>query len=85
MIREGNSPDSHATWLNDIEYREEYVSEAAKLETAAAFLIGREAMDLTQSKLAKRAGTSKHTLRSWKGATPIPRSAMSDDCSAACG
>ena len=59
MTREGNAPDSHATWLNDIEYREEYVSETAKLETAAAFLIGREAMDLTQSKLAKRAGTSQ--------------------------
>ena len=59
MTREDNAPDSHATWLNDIEYREEYVSETAKLETAAAFLIGREAMDLTQSKLAKRAGTSQ--------------------------
>ena len=59
MIREGSTPDSHATWLNDIEYREEYGSETAKLEMAASFLIGREAMDLTQSKLAKLAGTSQ--------------------------
>ena len=55
----GNTPGSHETWLNDIEYREEYGSEMAKLEMAASFLIGREAMDLTQSKLAKRAGTSQ--------------------------
>ena len=59
MIREGNAPDSHATWLNDIEYREEYGSEAAKLNMAASLLLGREAMDLTQSRLAKRAGTSQ--------------------------
>ena len=85
MIREGNAPDSHATWLNDIEYREEYVSETAKLEVAASFLLGREAMDLTQSRLAKRAGTSQSYMRSWKGATPIPRSAMLGGCSAACG
>ena len=59
MTRESNASDSHATWLNDIEYREEYVSETAKLEMAASLLLGREAMDLTQSKLAKRAGTSQ--------------------------
>lgn len=59
MSREGKAPDAHAIWLNDIEYRGEYVCETAKLEMAASFLIGREAMDLTQSKLAKRAGTSQ--------------------------
>ena len=58
-MRESNAPDSHATWLNDIEYREEYGSETAKLGMAASFLMGREAMGFTQSKLAKRAGTSQ--------------------------
>ncbi len=58
-MRESNAPDSHATWLNDIEYREEYGSETAKLNMAASFLMGREAMGFTQSKLAKRAGTSQ--------------------------
>ena len=58
-MREGYAPDSHTTWMNDIEYREGYASEMAKLEMAAAFLRGREAMDLTQSKLAKRVDKSQ--------------------------
>ena len=72
MIREGRAPDSHATWLNDIEYREEYASETVKLEMAAAFLNGRKAMDLTQSKLAKRAGKSQAYIAKLEGGDANP-------------
>ena len=59
MNRQGRATDTHEFWLNDIEYRREYGSEAAKLDLAASVLYGREAMDMTQSKLAKRAGVSQ--------------------------
>ena len=59
MNRQSHVTDTHEFWLNDIEYRQEYGSESAKLEMAASFLFGREAMGLTQSRLAKRAGTSQ--------------------------
>ena len=51
--------DSHAFWLQDIEYRKEFGSESAKLEMAAAFVRAREVMNMTQSELADRVGTSQ--------------------------
>ena len=59
MSQQSNGHDSHAIWLEDIEYRQEFGSESAKLETAAALVRARERMSLTQSALANRAGTSQ--------------------------
>ena len=59
MSRQNHVADTHELWLNDIEYRREYGSETAKLEMAASLLYGREAMDMTQSRLAKRANVSQ--------------------------
>ena len=51
--------DSHAEWLADIEYRQEFGSETAKLEVAAALADAREAAGMTQSALAQRARVSQ--------------------------
>ena len=51
--------DSHAGWLEDIEYRREFGSETAKLEAAAALADAREAAGMTQSALAERANVSQ--------------------------
>lgn len=51
--------DSHAEWLQDIEYRQEFGSESAKLAVAAALARAREAAGITQSALAERAGVSQ--------------------------
>ena len=51
--------DSHAEWLEDIEYRQEFGSETAKLEVAAALADAREAAGMTQSALAERARVSQ--------------------------
>ena len=51
--------DSHAEWLQDIEYRREFGSESAKLAVAAALADAREAAGITQSVLAERAGVSQ--------------------------
>ena len=51
--------DSHSEWLEDIEYRQEFGSEAAKLATAAALAGARKAAGITQSVLAGRAGVSQ--------------------------
>ena len=59
MSQQSNGHDSHAIWLEDIEYRQEFGSESAKLEMAAALVRARERMSLTQSALANRAGTSQ--------------------------
>ena len=59
MTKQGDGHDSHAAWLQDIEYRKEFGSESAKLEVAAAFVRAREVMNMTQSALAERVGTSQ--------------------------
>ena len=51
--------DSHAEWLGDIEYRQEFGSETAKLAVAAALADAREAAGMTQSALAERARVSQ--------------------------
>ena len=51
--------DSHAEWLEDIEYRQEFGSETAKLAVAAALADAREAAGMTQSALAERAKVSQ--------------------------
>ncbi|MYB50448.1 MAG: helix-turn-helix transcriptional regulator [Dehalococcoidia bacterium] len=59
IMRRHEVEDSHAEWLEDIEYRQEFGSEAAKLEVAAALADAREAAGMTQSALAERAGVSQ--------------------------
>jgi transcriptional regulator with XRE-family HTH domain len=59
MTQEGDGHDSHTLWLQDIEYRQEFGSEGAKLEMAAALVYAREVMNMTQSALAELAGTSQ--------------------------
>ena len=59
MTLRDDSRDSHASWLQDIEYRTEFGSESAKLEMAAALVRAREVMNMTQTALAERAGTSQ--------------------------
>ena len=51
--------DSHAQWLEDIEYRQEFGSETARLAVAAALADAREAAGITQSALAERAKVSQ--------------------------
>ena len=58
-MRRHEVEDSHAEWLEDIEYRQEFGSETAKLEVAAALADAREAAGLTQSALAERARVSQ--------------------------
>ena len=59
MTQQVDTHDSHAFWLQDTEYRKEFGAESAKLEMAAAFVHAREVMNMTQSELADRAGTSQ--------------------------
>ena len=59
MSQQKDGYDSHTLWLEDIEYRQEFGSESAKLEMAAALVRAREQMSLTQLALANRAGTSQ--------------------------
>ena len=59
IMRPHETEDSHAGWLEDIEYRREFGSETAKLEAAAALADAREAAGMTQSALAKRANVSQ--------------------------
>ena len=59
MTHQCDAHDSHPFWLQDIEYRKEFGSESAKLEVAAAFVRGRKVMNMTQSALAERLGTSQ--------------------------
>lgn len=58
-MRRHEVEDSHAEWLKDIEYRQEFGSETAKLEVAAALADAREAAGMTQSALAERARVSQ--------------------------
>ena len=51
--------DSHSEWLEDIEYRQEFGSETAKLAAAATLADARQAAGITQSALAGRAGVSQ--------------------------
>ena len=51
--------DSHAEWLQDIEYRQEFGAESAKLAVAATLADAREAAGITQAALAERAGVSQ--------------------------
>ena len=59
MSQRMDGHDSHASWLEDIEYRKEFGSESAKLATAAALVRARELADMTQSSLAELVGTSQ--------------------------
>lgn len=58
-MRRHEVEDSHAEWLEDAEYRQEFGSETAKLEVAAALADAREAAGMTQSALAERARVSQ--------------------------
>ena len=58
-MRHHEIEDSHAGWLEDLEYRREFGSETAKLEAAAALADAREAAGMTQSALAERANVSQ--------------------------
>ncbi len=58
-MRRYDIEDSHAEWLEDIEYRREFGSEIAKLEVAAALADAREAAGMTQAALAERASVSQ--------------------------
>ena len=58
-MRRHKVEDSHAEWLEDIEYRQAFGSETAKLELAAALADAREAAGMTQSALAERARVSQ--------------------------
>ena len=58
-MRRHEIKDSHAGWMEDIEYRREFGSETAKLEAAAALADAREAAGMTQSALAERANVSQ--------------------------
>lgn len=58
-MRRHEIEDSHAGWLEDIEYRREFGSETAKLEAAAALADAREAAGMTQAALAERANVSQ--------------------------
>ena len=58
-MRLHEAQDSHAAWLEDIEYRQAFGSETAKLEVAAALVDAREAAGITQTALAERAGVSQ--------------------------
>ena len=51
--------DSHQAWLEDIEYRQEFGSESAKLEIAVALAAARKAAGITQAKLAELAEVSQ--------------------------
>ena len=57
-MRRHEVEDSHVEWLEDIEYRQEFGSETAKLQVAAALAHARETAGMTQSALAKRARVS---------------------------
>lgn len=59
MNQQIDSHDSHVFWLDDIEYREEFGAETAKLEIAAVLVRARELTKMTQSALAEAAGTSQ--------------------------
>ena len=59
MTQPSGGPDSHARWLQDIDYRKEFGAESAKLEVAAALVHAREMLQMTQSALAEVAGTSQ--------------------------
>ena len=59
MTQQSDSHDSHALWLQDIDYRKEFGSESAKLDMAAELVNAREMMNMTQSALAELAGTSQ--------------------------
>ena len=58
-MRRHEVEDSHAEWLKNIEYRQAFGSETAKLEVAAALADAREAAGMTQSALAERAQVSQ--------------------------
>lgn len=58
-MRRHEVEDGHAEWLKDIEYRQEFGSETAKLEVAAALADAREVAGMTQSALAERARVSQ--------------------------
>ncbi len=59
MTQRADSHDSHASWLEDVEYRKEFGSESAKLEIAAVLVRARGLANMTQSALAELAGTSQ--------------------------
>ena len=59
MTQQSVRDDLHPLWMQDIEYRQEFGSENAKLEMAAALVRAREVKDVTQSRLAELAGTSQ--------------------------
>ena len=51
--------DSHHAWLEDIEYRQEFGSESAKLEIAVALAAARKTAGVTQARLAELAEVSQ--------------------------
>ena len=59
MAQQSDGHDSHVSWLDDAEYREEFGSETAKMEMAAALVRAREFTKVTQSALAESAATSQ--------------------------
>lgn len=59
MTQQSTHDDSHVVWLQDMEYRQEFGCENAKLEMAAALVKAREVKNVTQSRLAELAGTSQ--------------------------
>ena len=85
MTQQSDDHDSHALWLQDIDYRKEFGSESAKLDMAAELVNAREMMNMTQSALAELAGTSQAYIARLERATRIPQSETLDGCSLACG
>ncbi len=59
MRHQGHGNDFHSLLLDDIDFRREYGSENAKLEIALALVHAREITNMTQSDLARLAGTSQ--------------------------
>ena len=58
-MRRHEVEDGHVEWLKDIEYRQEFGSETARLAVAAALADARKAAGMTQSALAHRAKVSQ--------------------------
>ena len=59
MMEHHDLQDSHHAWLEDIEYRQEFGSESAKLEIAVALAAARKTAGVTQARLAELAEVSQ--------------------------
>ena len=81
-----NLQDSHQEWLEDIEYRQEFGSESAKLEIAVALAAARKTAGVTQAGLAELAEVSQAYIAKLESgnANPLDRK-KSASCSHACG